>query len=60
MSEAVRKHVTSPTEPASDAGFERPDGHLLHAHEVAGSSPAPPTNPHLERGFAFPHQGPRE
>src|SRR5258708_7215538 len=26
---------------------------MLHTHDVAGSSPAPPTNPHLERGFAF-------
>src|SRR5713226_6502377 len=25
----------------------------IHTHEVAGSSPAPPTNPHLERGFPF-------
>src|SRR5712692_7076762 len=25
----------------------------IHTHEVAGSSPAPPTSPHLERGFAF-------
>src|SRR3990172_5971944 len=25
---------------------------MLHTHEVAGSSPAPPTNPHPERGFA--------
>src|SRR5713101_2727870 len=26
---------------------------MLHTHEVAGSSSAPPTNPHLERGFVF-------
>ncbi len=25
----------------------------IHTHEVAGSSPAPPTNPHLERVFEF-------
>ncbi len=41
--EASRKHVTSHTEPASSAGSERPDGHMLHTHEVAGSKPAPPT-----------------
>jgi site-specific recombinase XerD len=26
---------------------------MLHTHEAAGSSPAPPTSPHLERTFAF-------
>ncbi len=62
MSRAPRKHVTSPTEPVSDAGFERPDGYLLHTHEVAGSSPAPPTSPHLLRVFPFltPSNGPRK
>ncbi len=44
MPRATRKHVVSPTEPASDAGFERRNGHLLHTHEAAGSSPGPPTN----------------
>ncbi len=44
MGRATRRHVTSPTEPASDAGFERPDGHLLHTHEVTGSSSVPPTS----------------
>jgi hypothetical protein len=46
MSRAPRKHVTSPREPGSDAGFEKPDGHLLHTHEAAGSSPElPATKP---------------
>ncbi len=43
MSEAARKHVASTPEPASDGGFERRGGHMLHTHEAAGSSPAPPT-----------------
>ncbi len=32
---------------------------MFHTYEVAGSSPAPPTNPNLERGFAFSPRGPR-
>jgi len=43
MARATRKHVTSSTEPAPDAGSARPEGQVLHTHEVAGSSPAPPT-----------------
>jgi hypothetical protein len=53
MARATRKHVTSPIEPPSDAGFERPDGHMLHTHEVAGS--LAPMNEKASRG---PDPGP--
>ncbi len=53
MHRATRKHLTFPTEPPSDAGFERPGSNMLHTHEAAGLSPAPPTSPHVERFSNF-------
>lgn len=40
-----RKHVLTPGKLAFDGAVSSVEERMLHTHEVAGSSPAPPTTP---------------